>query len=226
MAKPQGDALDVHVQLAETCCAMGLWSCGITHFRAAASLQPTNALLHFNLGNAMLNQRENGTSESAVPHFERALSLDPSRDDFRSHLGVALVKSGQTEKARPLLKACLQNENPDLHIFVAFSIEELVPALTISHLERCVEIDGGRKMAAHAQRTSVYYRLGRLYRSSGQLDDERRLFERAIALGIWQHPMQHPGFLRPGLAAVPFPSPSDAGFGSSASASASSLPTS
>jgi tetratricopeptide (TPR) repeat protein len=211
-------AAEVHIQIAETCSSIGMWSCAATHFTSATSIQPSNAIIHFNLGSVLLNmgntERNDAFSVAAI-HFEKSLSLEPNRDDYRAHLAVALVKTSETAniaRAQTLLQACLQNKDPELHIFVAFSIEELAPALTMAHLERCVEMDGGRKLAQHPQRTSIYYRLGRLYREAGRMEEEHALFEKALTLKIWQHPMQHPGFLRHGLAAVPFPAQSDEGF--------------
>jgi tetratricopeptide (TPR) repeat protein len=157
-------AREVHIQLAESCSSIAMWPCAATHFTAASVLQPSNAVIHFNLGNVLLNQKLNETISRSVAHFKKAVELNPSRDDFQAHLAVALVHTNtkaNVEEAKTLLESCLPNEDPELHLFVAFSIEELVPALTLTHLERCVEIDGGRTLAKHPQRTSIYYRLGR-----------------------------------------------------------------
>jgi tetratricopeptide (TPR) repeat protein len=65
---------------------------------------PALATAHLALADALL---ELGQPEQAIPHYRRALAIDPARSRARRRLGVALVRSGHFAEARPLLARTL-----------------------------------------------------------------------------------------------------------------------
>jgi tetratricopeptide (TPR) repeat protein len=62
-----------------------------------------------NLGNALQDQ---GRIEEAIPHYRRALELQPQLDDARYNLGIALMELGRTDQAIAAFREVLRL-NPD-----------------------------------------------------------------------------------------------------------------
>jgi len=68
----------------------------ITQFRKAIELQPNHAFAHYNLGTALLMQRQ---FKDAADHLAVALETDPRSIDARINLGQALTGLGRTDEA-------------------------------------------------------------------------------------------------------------------------------
>ncbi len=93
---------------------------GLAHYRRALELSPPgrHARIHARMGNAFLERNE---PRRAVRHFRSALASDPGFDTARGGLGVALLRIGRLDEARPEIEAALRADpqNPDLHVAAA-----------------------------------------------------------------------------------------------------------
>ncbi len=78
----------------------------LARFRAAASLQPANPVVHNFIGLAYLAK---GEPASAVEAFTRALSLAPTYTDARNNRGIAYRSLGQQALAESEFLAALQD---------------------------------------------------------------------------------------------------------------------
>lgn len=91
-------------------------------------------------------------------------------------------------------------------IFTAFSIEQHEPELAMRLLDQLVRSRSVSSLGHQA--STIFYRLGRMLRLAGRTADEAQLYEHAVAHGVWQSPMQRPGYTFSGkqLTATPWPS--------------------
>lgn len=72
------------------------------------------------LGNARMQQQKTG---DAVPHFQRAVQLDPKNADALSALGQALLDAGRAEDAERALRAVLQmRPDPNSEVALGFAL--------------------------------------------------------------------------------------------------------
>lgn len=76
---------------------------------AAAQKHPDSAAIHFHLGFALSEARQD---QRAIAAFRRVLEIDPALRPARLNLAHLLVRAGQPAEAIPLLEACLK-EQPD-----------------------------------------------------------------------------------------------------------------
>jgi len=81
----------------------------VNHLEAALRIDDT-VEAHLSLGSARVQQQK---PSDAVPHFKRALELDPKNFDALSSLGQALLAAGRADEAEGALRAALQMR-PDI----------------------------------------------------------------------------------------------------------------
>lgn len=130
---------------------------------------------HRNLGKAFYEN--SATLTKAVEEFEKALKLAPGSPRERLNYGLALLKSGQTEKGIAQLKA-VQQQAPQLpHTWFNLGIE-------YKKAQRYDEaIAQFRKLVELAPQEAIaYYNLGVLERLKGESDQALKHFEAAVRL--------------------------------------------
>lgn len=138
--------------------------------------QPDDAMSHYNLGVALLDERR---FENAVPSFERTLVLEPDHTMALDNLGSALNSLGRPQDAIAPLQKALEIDPTD-----AFAHNNLGSALlrlgrardAISHLHRALELMGDEPNAI------VYLNVGRALLDTGRADEAVASLERAVQL--------------------------------------------
>ena len=82
----------------------------MAEFRAALKLQPDDALAHYNLGNALMDQ---GKRAEAMAAFRAALKFQPDLAEAHNNLGRVLDAQGEPAEAMAAFRAALKLQ-PDL----------------------------------------------------------------------------------------------------------------
>lgn len=103
--------------------AIGMWR----ELSIDAVDSPATAFIHSNLGYAYLL---NGDFQLAIASLERACVLDPFNHRAWRHLGNALAKVGQDERAQRMLRQADSLEHHDLHRDYALTSAAPLPAVT------------------------------------------------------------------------------------------------
>ena len=85
------------------------WRDSVSLWTRALACTSGNYLAHNKLGIALAEQ---GKLDAAIPHFERALQLDPNALEVHNNLGITLARQGKLEAAIPHFERALQL-NPD-----------------------------------------------------------------------------------------------------------------
>ncbi len=110
---------------------------------------PSAARLHTGLGQVSVAQ---GRIAEALRHHQQALLLEPGNRDARAQMGLALVRAGRFEEARPYLEESLR-ESPDvapLHAALALVFAGTGhPDVAIRMNRRALELDPGFSDAAN-----------------------------------------------------------------------------
>jgi ribosomal protein S12 methylthiotransferase accessory factor len=112
------------------------------------------------------NLADMGYREQALPHFEKALRLDPEKEDLPyiySYKGSCLKDLGRYEEAVEVLREGLEEdeERPDIHnsLGVCFFKQEQFEK-AVSHFRRAVELNPASAID-YANLGVNYHRLGR-----------------------------------------------------------------
>jgi hypothetical protein len=128
-----------------------------------------------NLGKAFY---ENPTTpEQAAEEFRKALALDPSSAREKLNYALALLRTGKSAAAIPLLEE-VQKQAPELpHTWFNLGIDfkrQGDAGRAIVQFERMIQLA--------PQEPIGHYQLGALYRQVNRMEDARLQFERATAL--------------------------------------------
>ncbi len=102
-----GELIEVQHQLGVQAFQQGDLNQAISHFTAALDLKPddiSTAALSQNLAGVHCTK---GDFQTGIEWFERSLSLDPNNSETLANLGLALVKTGDDEKALHILSQSL-----------------------------------------------------------------------------------------------------------------------
>ena len=133
-----------------------------------------NYLAHNNLG-VVFDQQ--GQFDKAIPHFEKALEINPDYAEAHYNLGDVLAYQGQLEKAIPHLEEAIRiNPNrADTHYNLG-SVFDRQGQLdeAVSHLEKAIEL--------RSDYAEAHYNLGAVFAKQGQLDKAVSHLEKAIRL--------------------------------------------
>ncbi|MCL6520459.1 MAG: tetratricopeptide repeat protein [Armatimonadetes bacterium] len=75
---------------------VGYWKDSFSLFRHTLAVCPQNAVAHYNLGVAFVN---NGDAEAAMVEFQKALNIKPGYPDAWYNIGVLLQRKGKIDEA-------------------------------------------------------------------------------------------------------------------------------
>jgi ribosomal protein S12 methylthiotransferase accessory factor len=150
-------------------------------------LEEKLALMHDLLPNAYYlefyrgrNLFSAGDAETAIPHFNKALALNPETEDLPyiySYKGNCLKDMGRYDEAIEVLEQGRQedDERPDLHNLLGVCYFKKGEYLTaISHFERAVHLNPSSAMD--------YANLGVNYSKLGRIDEAKQFFTLSLTL--------------------------------------------
>jgi len=146
----------------------------ILQFRAAVKVDPSEPDVHFGLGYLLWTQRQ---YEEAAREFQAELASNPKHVQALAYLADADMQLNHSELAVPLLE----------------TVQKLDPNLPLGHLDLGIlyadagrQLDALRELSVAAklapEDVNVHWRLGRLLRAMGKLDDAKSEFEKASNL--------------------------------------------
>lgn len=146
----------------------------IKQFRAAAQANPKEPEVHFGLGYLLWTQRQ---YPEAATELQAELANDPDHPMALTYLGDADSQLNKPELARPLFEKAIR----------------INPSIELAHLDLGVLMsDAGRnddalrelQVAARLapNDTDVHWRLGRLYRKMGRMQEAKLEFNKASSL--------------------------------------------
>lgn len=95
-------------------------------FLPKVEAQPDNMLFRFSLGQALYDE---GATAASIPHLQRCAD---SRSDWmlpRILLGKALIATGETERAKPILEVALELAVSQHHDDPASELREILADL-------------------------------------------------------------------------------------------------
>ena len=164
--------------------------------------------------------------------LEEALALQPAEPKFLGAAGVAHAMSGDRDRAEQRLAALLADtttepptaETDELRMYLATALESTAMAdLAAPHYRRVLEpiLNGlpGQSGATgsaeqRARQRHAALRLAKLLQPEPQPEPEpeqERLWDSAVAHGLWSHRLQRPGYVVPGytLRSAPWWAPED-----------------
>lgn len=156
---------------------LAAYDTAVTIWRDAVEVQPADAMAHYNLGVALLD--EGWPLGDAIPEFERTVALDPKHIGALDNLGMVLNRLARPQDAVPVLQRALAIDPNDV---VALNNCGLAlttlgrPAEALPHLDRALAL------TAAESRGTIHLNLGNALLASGRSADALAQFDRAIAL--------------------------------------------
>jgi len=145
----------------------------MARFKAAASLQPANPVVHNFLG---LGYLAKGDAAAAVEAFTRALSLAPTFTDARNNRGIAYRTLGQLALAESEFLAALQDLTYANRAGVYYNLGALY--LSQGKLEAAEE--NLRKAATVTGPVEAYLLLGQVQERLGKLQLAEQTYRRGM----------------------------------------------
>ena len=122
---------------------VGYWENSRTLFEHALETTNNNGVAHYNLGCALLDDRE---LDGAVHHFREALEVEPDNAEYLANLGMALGEQGKKGEAIELFHAVLRLQPDHVNALTnlgAISINLGAPGQAIEHLSKAARLDPG-----------------------------------------------------------------------------------
>lgn len=194
----QASLADVHQQLAAIATKERDHKAAVSQWSKAVSMSPNDADFQFSLGSAIVAAREANFINLALEAYKAAAKLDPSRP--KHHYFVAstfelMNKSSSdqdfTEEIKANVNAALNAAKnahvAELYELGAFSQKEH-PKFALELFRICIM---SRKMEKQTAR-AVTYSAGRILAELGVVDEEKKLYERAVKAGIFVDARQRP----------------------------------
>jgi tetratricopeptide (TPR) repeat protein len=146
----------------------------IQQFRAAVKANPREPDAHYGLGYLLWIQKQ---YQEAASEFQAELDNNPDHVQAMLYLADTEIQIRQIENAGPLLE----------------KVVKLNPKLALGHLDLGIVLDqNGRKQDALREmkeaarldpdNVNVHWRLGRLYRSMGKIDEAKAEFSKASSI--------------------------------------------
>jgi protein O-GlcNAc transferase len=143
-------------------------------FGQAAQLDPHNAAVQFEWGNALVAANDD---DGAIPHFQQAIGIDPNLLDAEYQLALALQRSGRATEAIPLFQKVVearpQQAEPLTNLGLALvqvgRAKEAVPLYL-------------RASALTPENATIHQDLGAAYVQENNVDDAIREFQTGLKL--------------------------------------------
>jgi tetratricopeptide (TPR) repeat protein len=148
----------------------------VTIWQDAVRHQPADAMSHYNLGVALLDEDR---PREALPAFERAVQLEPDHTKALDNLGATLERLERpVDAVAPLAEALrLDPDDEVAHNNLGSVLIALGrPEEAIGHLERALTI------MRHDPKPVVYRNLGRALMASGRAQEAVTQLRRAVTL--------------------------------------------
>jgi tetratricopeptide (TPR) repeat protein len=144
-------------------------------YEKAVELNPENARMLFNLGQAYLRA---GEEEKAMHAYEKALSLDPKVSPLAWYnLAVLYAGKGLFAKAYVTIQTYLHDHPEDMQAF-NLSIKYLIESGELGKAEAALR----ERIAQYPQNAMLHYNLGVVYHRQGALEKARAAYEQALQL--------------------------------------------
>jgi protein O-mannosyl-transferase len=156
---------------------LGAYDTAVAIWRDALRTQPDDAMAHYNLGVALLD--EGWPIAEAIPRFERTLELDPGHTGALDNLGMVLNRLDRPAEALPPLQRALALDADDVVALnnLGIALTKLGrPAEAVPHLERALTLD------AEQPKSKTHLNLGNALLAVGRTVEALAHFEQAIAL--------------------------------------------
>jgi len=133
-----------------------------------------NYIAHDNLGHALL---EHGEREQAIPHFQKALEIQPEYPEAHNNLGKALAEEGKADQAIPHFKKALElkpgfveaRNNLGVALFQNGQTDE-----AIAHYQKAIENEPGV--------AELHYDLGNALLQKGEVNEALESYQRALEI--------------------------------------------
>jgi len=146
----------------------------IQQFRAAIKVNPREPNVHFGLGYLLWTQTE---YREAASEFQAELANDPDHIQSMLYLADSEIQQNQYEAAAPLLEKVLKQ---DSGVGLAHLDLGIVLAQAGRYDEALRELTAAAKLMPGD--VNVHWRLARLYRSMGKMDEAKAEFAKASSL--------------------------------------------
>lgn len=155
-------------------CQRGQHAAAITLFQKAIHENPTKAVYHYNLGNAL---KDLGRFDEAVPCYGQALLLKPDYSEALNNLGTVLHNQGRFDEAISSYQEALRI-TPD-HAEALYNL-----AVTLQSVNRLKDavLCYQKALAAKEDFPEVYNRLGSIFHKQGKLDAAIGCFQQALRI--------------------------------------------
>jgi protein O-mannosyl-transferase len=145
-----------------------------TLWRDTLAKNPTSSIAHNNFGEFLVKQ---GKLKEAVPHYERALQLDPDFPEAHNNLGNALTTQGKPEEAFREYERALQ-----LNPLLAEAHNNLGNALAARGKPEEEICEYERALQLNPFLVEAHNNLGSALAAQGKLDEAIRHYELALQL--------------------------------------------
>ena len=168
------DSAQAHMLAGEALDGLRRTDEAITEFRLAEKVSPNEPNVHFGLGYLLWEKKE---YSDAVPEFQAELDNSPNHAQALTYSGDCNLMLNHPEIARPLLERAVQADpgNELAHLDLG-----MIDADANLREEALREFDTAEKLAPND--VNVHWRLGRLYRSLGNMDLAKAEFDKAKSI--------------------------------------------
>ena len=175
------DILSINPNHAETLHAQAIMACqrgqhatAVPLFLKAIHGNPSNAVFHYNLGNAL---KDLGRFDEAAPCYRHALLLNPDYSEALNNLGTVLHNQGKLNEAISSYQEALRI-NPD-HAETLYNLAVTLESMTLlKEALLCYQ----KALAAKEDFPEVYNRLGTIFQAQGKLDAAIGCFQQALRI--------------------------------------------
>ena len=168
------DSAQAHMLAGEALDGLHRTDEAIAEFRLAKKVAPNEPNVHFGLGYLLWERKQ---YSDAAPEFQAELDNTPNHAQALTYLADCRLALNQPEIARPLLERAVQADpgNELAHLDLG-----MIDADANRREDALREFGTAEKLAPND--VNVHWRLGRLYRSMGNMDLAKAEFDKAKSI--------------------------------------------